>query len=129
MPFGLTNAPSTFMRRISVDEEKVKQLENGLHIRMQMRRYVKNFNSIATPLNEFVKRNVVFKWDDINEKGKLQKNHAKWLEFIEMLPYVIKYENGKENIIVDALSKRYALLTSLQTKLLGFEIIKDLYHY
>jgi len=49
------------------------------------------------------------------------------LEFIEMFPYVIKYKNGKENIMVDALSKRYALLTSLQNKLLGFEFVKDLY--
>ena len=44
-----------------------------------------------------------------------------------MFPYVIKYKNGKENIVVDALSRRYALLTSLQTKLLGFEFVKDLY--
>ena len=44
-----------------------------------------------------------------------------------MFPYVIKYKNGKENIMVDALSKRYVLLTSLQTKLLGFEFVKDLY--
>ena len=33
----------------------------------------------------------------------------------------------KENIVVDALSKRYALLTSLQTKLRGFEFVNDLY--
>ena len=38
-----------------------------------------------------------------------------------MLPYMIKYKNGKENIVVDA------LLTSLQTKLLGFKFVKDLY--
>ena len=44
-----------------------------------------------------------------------------------MFPYVIKYKNGKENIVADALSKRYALLTFLQTKLVGFELIKDLY--
>lgn len=63
----------------------------------------------------------------LKSQGKLQKRHAKWLEFIEMFPYVIKYKNGKENIVVDALSRRYALLTSLQTKLLGFEFVKDLY--
>ncbi|RDX66428.1 hypothetical protein CR513_54804, partial [Mucuna pruriens] len=63
----------------------------------------------------------------LKSQGKLQKRHAKWLEFIEMFPYVIKYKKGKENIVADALSRRYALLTSLQTKLLGFEIIKDLY--
>lgn len=63
----------------------------------------------------------------LRSQGKLQKRHAKWLEFIEMFPYVIKYKHGKENIVADALSRRYALLTSLQTKLLGFEMIKSLY--
>ena len=63
----------------------------------------------------------------LKSQGKFLKRHAKWLEFIEMFPYVIKYKSGKENIVVDGLSRRYALLTSLQTKLLGFEFVKDLY--
>jgi hypothetical protein len=225
---------------ISVDEEKVKAIRewpvprNANEVRSFhglasfYRRFVKNFSSIAAPLNELVKKNVVFKWTDVHEKafellkdkltnapllclpnfdkafeiecdasgvgigavlmqdskpiayfseklkgaalnystydkelyalvralqiwqhylwsrefiihsdhqslkflrsqGKLQKRHAKWLEFIEMFPYVIKYKHGKENIVADALSRRYALLTSLQTKLLGFEMIKSLY--
>ncbi|RDX89809.1 Retrovirus-related Pol polyprotein from transposon 17.6, partial [Mucuna pruriens] len=62
----------------------------------------------------------------LKSQGKLQKRHAKWLEFIKMFPYVIKYKKGKENIVADALSRRL-LLTSLQTKLLNFEIIKNLY--
>ncbi|RDX72869.1 hypothetical protein CR513_47597, partial [Mucuna pruriens] len=52
---------------------------------------------------------------------------AYFSEKLKMFPYVIKYKKGKENTMVDALSRRYALLTSLQTKLLGFEIINDLY--
>ena len=35
---------------------------------------------------------------------KLNKRHAKWVELIETFPYVIKYKQGKENIIADALS-------------------------
>ncbi|RVX02077.1 Transposon Ty3-G Gag-Pol polyprotein [Vitis vinifera] len=31
--------------------------------------------------------------------------HAKWVEFIETFPYVIKYKQGKENIVADALSR------------------------
>ncbi|XP_012853107.1 PREDICTED: uncharacterized protein LOC105972678 [Erythranthe guttata] len=58
---------------------------------------------------------------------KLSKRHAKWVEFIETFPYVIKYKQGKENIVADALSRRYVLLSTLSTKLLGFEYIKDLY--
>ncbi|XP_062075289.1 uncharacterized protein LOC133779331 [Humulus lupulus] len=53
--------------------------------------------------------------------------HAKWVEFIETFPYVIKYKQGKENIVADALSRRYVLLSTLDAELLGFEYIKDLY--
>ena len=42
-------------------------------------------------------------------------------------PYVIKYKKGKENIVVDALSRRYVLLNTLESKLLGFVFIKDLH--
>ena len=58
---------------------------------------------------------------------KLNKRHAKWVEFLESFPYVIKYKQGKENIIADALSRRYALLNYLDVKLLGFAYLKELY--
>jgi len=60
-------------------------------------------------------------------QGKLNKRHGKWVEFIEQFPFVIKYKQGKENIVADALSRRYALITTLNAKLLGFEHIKSLY--
>ena len=49
------------------------------------------------------------------------------MEFIETCPYVIQYKQGKENVVTDALSRRYALLFTLDAKLLGFEHIKELY--
>uniref|UniRef100_A0A7N2M5G4 Reverse transcriptase n=1 Tax=Quercus lobata TaxID=97700 RepID=A0A7N2M5G4_QUELO len=58
---------------------------------------------------------------------KLNKRHARWVEFIETFPYVIRYKQGKENVVTDALSRRYALLSTLDAKLLGFEHIKELY--
>ena len=58
---------------------------------------------------------------------KLNRRYAKWMDFIETFPYVIKYKKGKENVVVDVLSRRYALLTTLDSKLLGFEFIKELY--
>ncbi|PKI60107.1 hypothetical protein CRG98_019515, partial [Punica granatum] len=58
---------------------------------------------------------------------KLNKRHARWVEFIETFPYVIRYKQGKKNVVADALSRRYALLSTLDAKLLGFELIKNLY--
>ena len=60
-------------------------------------------------------------------QSKLNKRHAKWMEFIESFPYVIQYKQGKENIVADALSRRYALISTLSTKLLGFEQLNELY--
>ncbi|KAH9780587.1 Endonuclease [Citrus sinensis] len=37
---------------------------------------------------------------------KLNKRHARWVEFIETFPYVIRYKQGKENIVANALSCR-----------------------
>ena len=60
---------------------------------------------------------------------KLNKRHARWMEFVETIPYVIRYKQGKENIIVDALSLRYVLISTLDAKLFGFEHIKELYTF
>jgi hypothetical protein len=60
-------------------------------------------------------------------QGKQIRRHAKWVEFIEIFPYVIKYKQGKENIIADALSRRYVLLHAMNTRLLGFKYVKELY--
>ena len=49
------------------------------------------------------------------------------MEYIETFPYVISYKHGKENIVANALSRRYVLLTSMSAKLLGFEYVKDMY--
>ncbi|KAL7596133.1 hypothetical protein Lser_V15G29757 [Lactuca serriola] len=38
---------------------------------------------------------------------KLNKRHARWMEFIETFPYVIRYKKGKENVVADALSRRH----------------------
>ena len=40
----------------------------------------------------------------IKGQGKLNQRHAKWIEFIEAFPYVIRYKKGKENVVADALS-------------------------
>ncbi|XP_065871915.1 uncharacterized protein [Euphorbia lathyris] len=39
-------------------------------------------------------------------QGKLNRRHARWIEFIETFPYTIQYKQGKENVVADALSRR-----------------------
>jgi hypothetical protein len=63
----------------------------------------------------------------LKEQGKLSRRHTKWVEFIETFPYVIKYKHGKENIVADALSRKYVLFSTLDARFLGFEHIKELY--
>jgi hypothetical protein len=37
-------------------------------------------------------------------QAKLNRRHAKWVEFIETFPYIVKYKKGKDNVVDDALS-------------------------
>jgi hypothetical protein len=43
----------------------------------------------------------------IRSQGKQNRRHAKWVEFIESFPYFVKHKKGMENVIADALSRRY----------------------
>ncbi|XP_051152721.1 uncharacterized protein LOC127266509 [Andrographis paniculata] len=63
----------------------------------------------------------------IKSQSKLSTRHILWISFIDTFPYVVKYKKGKENIVADALSRRYALVTTLESKLLGFSYLKELY--
>jgi len=65
---------------ISVDEEKVKVIKDwptpkntnkvrSFHgLASFYRRFVKNFSSIVVTLNELVKKNVGFKWEDVHDR-------------------------------------------------------------
>ncbi|XP_020400961.1 uncharacterized protein [Zea mays] len=116
MPFGLTNAPSTFMRLmnhvlrtfigfvvsakgIEVDESKVKAIKDW-----------------PAPTNY------------LKGQAKLNRHHAKWVEFIETFPYIVKYKKGKDNVVADALSRRNVLLNQLEIKVLGLENLKEMYN-
>jgi hypothetical protein len=78
-------------------------------------------------LKEFVIHSDHESLKHIRGQAKLYKCHAKWVEFIETFPYIIKHKKGKENIIADALSRRYSMLSQLDHKIFGLESIKELY--
>ena len=63
----------------------------------------------------------------IRSQRKLNGRHAKWVEFIESFPYVIKHKKGKDNVIADALSRRYTFLSQLDCRIFGLESIKEQY--
>lgn len=61
------------------------------------------------------------------DKTNLTRGMLSGLEFIKTFPHVIYYKKGKENVVSNALSRRYTLFYILNNKLLGFEFIKDFY--
>ena len=42
---------------------------------------------------------------------------------------MIKHKKGKSNVVADALSRRYVLLSTLETKFTGFWHIKESYEH
>jgi hypothetical protein len=63
----------------------------------------------------------------IHTQTNLNHRHASWVEFIESFPYIIKHKNRKENVIVDALSLRYTMLSQLEFRIFGLQTVKDQY--
>ncbi|KAI4370397.1 hypothetical protein MLD38_018752 [Melastoma candidum] len=63
----------------------------------------------------------------INGQHKLSRRHAKWVEFLQAFTFVLKHKPGAKNVVADALSRKMTLLTAMETKLIGFEYLKDLY--
>ncbi|RDX82417.1 hypothetical protein CR513_36791, partial [Mucuna pruriens] len=156
-----------------VDEEKVKVIQDWLTPKIMGENICKGFSTLATHLNETMKKRVGTKWEESQErafqalkekltqalfliggaqlnystydqklyalvktfdhkalkylrgKGKLNKRHAKWVEFLEQFLYVIKHKQGKMNVVMDALSRRHALIAMLETKMLGLDYIKE----
>ncbi|XP_062188886.1 uncharacterized protein LOC133892188 [Phragmites australis] len=52
-------------------------------------------------------------------QAKLNRRHAKWVEFIETFPYVVKYKKGKENIETHS----GGLMVHSTTNMCPFEVV------
>ncbi|XP_062227319.1 uncharacterized protein LOC133925396 [Phragmites australis] len=133
----------------------VTQVRSFLRLAGFYRRFVRDFSTIAAPLNELMKKGVPFSWGPMQDeaftilKDKLTHapllqlpnftkmfelecdasgiGHGKWVEYIESSPYVIKHKKGKENVIDDALSRRYTMLPQLDFKIFGLKTLKEQY--
>ena len=63
----------------------------------------------------------------IQGQHKLNPLYGKWVEYLEALNFMIHHKAGKLNKGADALLRRYFLLLILESKVLGFEIVKEMY--
>jgi hypothetical protein len=61
-------------------------------------------------------------------QAKLNRHHAKWVEFIKTFPYIMKYKKCKDNVVADSLSRRNVLLNQQEVKVLGLENSKEIYN-
>jgi hypothetical protein len=63
----------------------------------------------------------------VTQQEKLNKKHAKWVEYMQNFTFVIKHISGTANKVADALSRKCLLLQEFRIKTLGFENIRDMY--
>ncbi|XP_028556143.1 uncharacterized protein LOC114581024 [Dendrobium catenatum] len=65
----------------------------------------------------------------INSQRNINRMHARWIIFLQKFTFVLKHRSGAENRVADALSRRIAILTQVQTDFTGLEHLKDLYQH
>ena len=53
--------------------------------------------------------------------------HAQLVAYIQGFHFTLKHKSGVTNKVADMLSKRASLLTTLRTKVIGFDCLKELY--
>ncbi|PKU62169.1 RNA-directed DNA polymerase [Dendrobium catenatum] len=99
--------------------------------------YDKEFYAIVRALqhwNHYLLANEFVLYSDhealrfLNHQKKLKARHAQWSEFLSAFHYVLKHKAGHNNQVADALSRRHLLLQTLQSQVIGFDVIKELYN-
>ncbi|RDY03567.1 hypothetical protein CR513_12832, partial [Mucuna pruriens] len=123
-------------KEVQVDEEKVKVIQIGQHLRVLTsfyRCFVRDFNTIIALLNEIIKKYVgrAPRESLPNLKGKSSmllfepcKRGSIICCSMNSSSIVTTSRLRKANIVADALYKRHMLLAILETKFLGFESLE-----
>lgn len=63
----------------------------------------------------------------INSQKQLNRMHIRWGLFLEKFSYIFKHKPGAKNVLVDALSRKTYLLTTLKAEITTFDSLLDLY--
>ena len=63
----------------------------------------------------------------IMQQPKLNRKHAKWVEYLQSFTFVIKHISGQANKVADALSRRSLVIQEFKVQILGFEFMKEMY--
>jgi hypothetical protein len=63
----------------------------------------------------------------ITRQDKLNQRHAKWVEFMHNLTFVIKHISSSPSKVADAMSKRCLIMQEFQVETLGFKHLKEMY--
>ena len=63
----------------------------------------------------------------LNGQSKLNVRHAKWVEYLQTFTFFTKHRKDTKNVVADALSMRYTLISVLGAKLLGLQSMQGYY--
>ncbi|GJX32198.1 RNA-directed DNA polymerase [Tanacetum coccineum] len=127
---GIGGVLSKNQRPIAFFSEKLND------VRCKYSTYDKEFYAIVCSLdtlrhyllsNEFVLFSDHEALKFINGQHKLKSCHAKWVEFILAFSFVIRHKVGSNNQVVNALSRRHLLITTMQIRVQGFDSFRGLY--
>jgi len=63
----------------------------------------------------------------VNTQNTLNRMHAWWIALMQKFIFVLNHKSGKQNKVADALSRRSALLVTLQSEITSLEHLRALY--
>ena len=60
----------------------------------------------------------------VNSQVSINRMHARWVAYIQCFHFTLKHKSGVTNKVAGAFNKRASLLTTLRTKVVGFDCLK-----